>query len=64
MAAVNGAKIKLSFKRIRYNTGVNFKFDQYFTNNTGLARNMFTTLEGSRMRSIGSNEIKFELYII
>ena len=31
---------------------------------TGLARNKFTTLEGSRMRSIGPNEIKFELQII
>ena len=31
---------------------------------TGLARNKFTTLEGSRMRSIGPNEIKFELHII
>ena len=34
-----------------------FRYNIY----TGLARNKFPTLEGSRMRSTGPNEIKFEL---
>ena len=38
--------------------------DCRFKPNRGMPRNKFTTLEGSKMHSIGPNEIKFKLQII